>query len=145
MSGFSSLFSGLNFRNTIQKYASHHGWRVAEVDSDHALLRFSMQSGRTQILYIMRYDTTLEFSVPSLVNFNSENEIPHYLSTLLLQRSTEKKYGFWCIEKVGGKFVYSYMHNAELQLIDVEYFGRVVRAMLNECDDFEGSILQMFS
>lgn len=46
MSGFSSLFSGLNFRNTIQKYASHHGWRVAEVDNDHALLRFSMQSGQ---------------------------------------------------------------------------------------------------
>lgn len=145
MSGFSSLFSGLNFRNTIQKYASHHSWRVAEVDNDHALLRFSMQSGRTQILYIMRYDATLEFSVPSLVNFDSENEIPHYLSTLLLRRNTEKKYGFWCIEKVGGKFVYSYMHNAEIQLIDVEYFGKVVRALLNECDDFEGSILKMLS
>ena len=145
MSRFSSLFSGLNFRNTIQKYASHHSWRVAEVDNDHALLRFSMQSGRTQILYIMRYDLTLEFSVPSLVNFDSENEIPHYLSTLLLQRNTEKKYGFWCIEKVGGKFVYSYMHNAEIQLIDVEYFGKVVRALLNECDDFEGSILKMLS
>ncbi len=143
MSGFSSLFSGLNFRNTIQKYAAQHSWRVAEVDNDHAVLRFSMSSGRTQILYIVRYDTTLEFSVPSLLSYDSDSEIPHYLSTLLLQRNASQKYGFWCIEKVGGKYIFSYMHNAEIQLIDVEYFGKVVRALLNECDEFEGTILKM--
>lgn len=83
MSGFSRLFSGIDFHNSIQKYASQHGWSVAEVDSDHALLRFRLALGRTQILYILRFDTTLEFFVPSLVNYDRESEIPHYLSTLL--------------------------------------------------------------
>jgi hypothetical protein len=46
-----------------------------------------------------------------------------------LPRSAEKKIGFWCLEKLGGQYVYSIMHNAELQLIGDVYFVKVVRAL----------------
>jgi len=135
--GLETLFSGVNFENTIKKYCAANDWRIAELDNKHAVLRFSMSSGRTQILYIIRFESTLEFSVPSMAVFDSEDDIPHFISTLLLKRSSEIKVGFWCIETIRGKCLYSCMHNAEMQLIDSGYFARVVRALINECDNFE--------
>lgn len=143
MSTFSQLFSGVNFKITIAKYCQNQGWVIADSNDKRVILKFSMNSGRTQTLYIIRYDTTLEFSVPSALMFDSLDSIPHYVSTLLLKRSSVKKFGFWCIETIGGKEVFSCMHNAEQQLIDSDYFAQVVRALINECDEFEGEILRI--
>jgi len=141
--GLSMLFSGVNFANTIKKYCAANGWKIADLNNKQAILRFSMRSGRDQTLYITRFETTLEFSVPSMAMFDSEDNIPHYLSTLLLRRSSEKKIGFWCIEKLRGRYVYSCMHNAEMQLINNDYFTKVVVTLISECDDFEGALIQM--
>lgn len=143
MAGLESLFSGANFQNTIRKYCAQIGWKIADLNQARAILRFNMDSGRTQTLYIIRYETTLEFSVPSIAQFSSIDDIPHYLSTLLLKRSAEKKIGFWCIEEIGGKQVYSQMHNAELSLMEVNYFAKVVRALISECDELEGLLIRM--
>ena len=141
--GFEALFSGVNFANTIMKYCAVNGWKIADLNNERAILRFSMSSGRNQTLYILRYESTLEFSVPSMAAFDSEDSIPHFLSTLLLKRSSEQKIGFWCIEQIGREHVYSCMHNAEMQLMDSNYFARVVRALINECDDFEDVLVKM--
>jgi len=141
--GLETLFSGVNFANTIKKYCAANGWKIADLNDKRAILRFSMSSGRDQTLYIIRYESTLEFSVPSGAAFDSEDSIPHLLSTLLLKRSSERKIGFWCIEQIGGKHVYSCMHNAEMQLIDSNYFAKVVMALINECDDFEGVLVKI--
>lgn len=141
--GFEALFSGVNFANTIKRYCAANGWKITDLNDRRAILRFSMSSGRDQTLFIIRYESTLEFSVPSMAGFESEEQIPHFLSTLLLKRSAEKKIGFWCIESIGGKHVYSCMHNAEMQLIDHNYFAQVVRALINECDDFEGTLIRI--
>lgn len=141
--GLEALFSGVNFASTIKKYCAASGWKIHDLSNERAILRFSMNSGRSQTLYIIRYESTLEFSVPSIAIFDSESDIPHFLSTLLLKRSAERRIGFWCIEVIGGKHVYSCMHNSELQLIDNNYFARVVRALINECDDFEDTLLQI--
>jgi hypothetical protein len=143
MSGFAALFSGLNFQGTIRRYCDQIGWRIADINDKRALLKFTMNSGRTQSLWIVRYDTTLEFSVPSMAQFDSEERIPHYLSTVLLKRSAQNKIGFWCIEQIGGRFVFSCMHNAEMSLINVEYFQKVVSALITECDTFEGILIEM--
>lgn len=143
MSGFAAFFSALNFVSTIQRYCDQIGWRIADINDKRALLKFNMRSGRTQSLWIVRYDTTLEFSVPSMAQFDSEDRIPHYLSTILLKRSAQNKIGFWCIEQIGGKFVFSCMHNAEMALINVDYFQRVINALVTECDTFEGILIDM--
>lgn len=140
MPDLSSLFSGVNFRRTIERYASESNWRIADINDVRAIMRFNMSSGRTQTLFIIRYDSTLEFSVPSGLKFGAVDDVPHYLSTLLLQRNREPKVGFWCLEEISGKLVYSCMHNAELQLIDSRYFRRVVSMLVDECDDFEECI-----
>jgi hypothetical protein len=141
--GFAALFSGVNFSGTIKKYCSANDWSIADLDNKRATLKFRMNSGRRQTVYIIRYESTLEFSVPSMAIFESENSIPHYLSTLLLKRSAQRKVGFWCIETINGKHVFSCMHNAEMELIDSNYFAKVVRALINECDAFEETLIKM--
>jgi hypothetical protein len=138
--GLADLFFGSQFKRTIQRYCDDQRWTVADINDQMAKLKFRMSSGRIQIVYIIKYDNTLEFSCPSGIGFDSSDEMPHRGSTYLLLRSRELKIGFWCIEKIGTKFVYSFMHNAELSLIDSAYFGRVVKALTEECDRFEGSL-----
>lgn len=143
MAGFDSLFSGGGFKSTITRFCGKHGWKIADINDRRAVLRFTMDSGRQQTLYIILYDTTLEFSVPSCAQFDREDDIPHFLSTVLCRRNAQKKIGFWCIEEIQGKLVYSYMHNAEQSLMSSEFFGQIVRACVSECDDFEGRLASL--
>lgn len=131
------LFSSSNFQSTVTYYCNQIGWRIAEINSSKAVLRFSMESGSTQTVFILRYDTTLEFSCPSGVKFDSFDYIPHQLSSYLLRENSKFKIGFWCIEEIGGRQVFSIMHNAEISLMDVRHFMNIVKALINKCDDFE--------
>ena len=88
------LFSGVNFEQAIKRYARDHRWDISEIDNSHAIMKFKMDSGHQQIPYTMRYESTLEFSVPSILQFDDEDEIPHYFSTLLLRQNSQTKIGF---------------------------------------------------
>lgn len=143
MSNFAQLFSGANFQYTIQKYCKQIGWNISDINSKSASLMFTMSSGRRQLLVICRFESTLEFSVPSIASFPSEDSLPHYLSTILLRSNSQNRFGFWCIEETPMGYTYSMMHNAELELMNVEYFARVVTALLQKCDDFEEILTRM--
>lgn len=140
-----SLFSGNSFKRAVETCSAQNGWIVADITDTMAKLRFTMPSGRVQILFIVKFDNTLEFSVPSAVVFDSEAEFPGALSTTLLRRNAEQKVGFWCIERLSGRFGYSCMHNAEIQQIDAAYFAKIVKALISECDEFEGIISKLLS
>lgn len=104
-----------------------------------------MESGTTQVLYIMNYDPIVKFSVPSAAVFDSDDEIPHILSSILLYKNSNHKMGAWGIEKIGEKCCYSLMHNCELRVLDRDYFGRVVTLLITECDEFDRFIAQLGS
>jgi hypothetical protein len=137
------IFSFHRFRTTIEGYCQQIGWKIREINNQTASLVFTMESGNDQFLYIVRYDNTLEFSCPSGVKFNDFDSIPHALSTFLLQQNAKFKIGFWSIEEISGRQVFSIMHNAEMSLIDVNYFQNVVVAIITKCDEFETSMEKM--
>ncbi|MCT7957047.1 hypothetical protein [Laspinema palackyanum] len=139
------LFSGTNFRSTIQNYCTQLKWRINDINDRRAILRFNASSGNTQTLFIIRYENTLEFSVPSGLKFNSDSEIPGVFSTYLLVKNASYKLGFWCIEEISGQKVFSIMHNAEISLINANYFERVVLRLVNECDEFEQAITHILN
>lgn len=128
---------GEYFKRAIKTYCEDQHWKFSEADEEHAALEFAMSNGRTKYLYITRYDSTVEFSVPSFAVFSSEEDFPDSFSTILLQRNSEKKVGFWCIDKIRGKYAYSCMHNAELKLLDSWHFVEIVKGLLNECSAIE--------
>lgn len=138
-------FSSYKFRSTIEGYCRTIGWKISSIDNDMAVIKFDMDSGSTQTLLIVKYDSTLEFSCPSGLKFDDIDEIPHYLSTFLLSKNAEYKLGFWCIQKIVGKQFFSIIHNAEISLIDVNYFGKVVIRLVEECDEFEQSLEKLIT
>ncbi|MGL4375036.1 MAG: hypothetical protein ACRCT1_01240, partial [Microcoleaceae cyanobacterium] len=134
------IFSSFKFRSAIEGYCRNLDWNIYSIDNKTAVIKFNMESGSTQTLFILKYDTTLEFSCPSGLKFDAIDDIPHYLSTLLLRQNAQYKFGFWCIENIGDKKVFSMIHNAEMSLIDVDYFRRVVTTLILKCDEFEHNI-----
>jgi len=138
-----SDFLRVGFEAMMRQFAADHDWKISDLNDRRAIFKFRMDSGRLQTAFVIRYDHTLEFSVPSGAQYDDADDVPGFLSALLLQRSAEAKVGFWCLEKINDKLTFSVMHNAEIELINSEYFRRVVNRLVNECDDFEGVLLKL--
>lgn len=140
MFSLSLVFPEPTFKNTIQKFARQAGWNIAGLEDRAAMLQFHMKnSGRVQTLFIFQVGSTLEFLSPlKKVAFASPNDIPHTLSTALLQRNANLTIGFWCVAQIGNQFFFSCMHNIEMKMLKVGYFRLIVTALIEECDIVEG-------
>jgi hypothetical protein len=139
------LFSGSNYQSTIRNYCNQLGWIISDLNDRRTIIKFSMESGTTQTLFIIRYDSTLEFSCPSGLKFNSKDAVPGWLSTMLLVENSSFKVGFWSIEEIGGQYAFSIMHNAEISLIDVNYFRKVIMKLIEDCEKLEQSVSKALS
>lgn len=139
MADYAALFSNINFERTIRKYCNDHEWNLNYIDDKEAVLKFEGDEDHelVQTLYVTRFDTTLEFSVPSALRFDDEDDIPDHVSTALMKANTSLKQGFWCIEKINDMHVYTIMHNEEGRIIDSERFGVIVRSIIKECIKLE--------
>ncbi|MFN5854651.1 MAG: hypothetical protein ACK456_01915 [Pseudanabaenaceae cyanobacterium] len=134
------LFSSNNYQQTIRRYCNQLGWNISDINTQRTILKFEMESGTTQTVFIIRYDSTLEFSCPSGLKFDAREDVPGWLSTLMLCENASYKVGFWCIENIGGRQVLSIMHNAEISLMDVSYFQKVVMQTVTKCDQLEQTV-----
>lgn len=139
------IFSAFKFRSTIERYCKTIGWNLYSIDNEMAVIRFSMESGNTQTLLILKYDSTLEFSCPSGLKFDDLDDVPDRLSTLLLSQNSTYRFGFWCIQKIGEQQTFSIVHNAEMTLIDIDYFRKVITHLIQECDKFEEAIEELIN
>jgi 8-oxo-dGTP pyrophosphatase MutT (NUDIX family) len=131
---------GQYFKQAIRSYCEDYQWNLLELDEDSAELEYDMPAGGQKRVHITRHDSTVEFKVLSFVVIKSEEKLPGAFSTTLLRRNAQKKLGFWCIEQFGGDFVYCYMHNEELKLLDSGYFAEIVIGLTDECDAIEDII-----
>jgi hypothetical protein len=139
------FFSAYNFHKTIQEYCEQLDWNANQINNTTATLQFRASSGNTQTVFIVLYNQTIEFSVPSGIKFPSIDSVPGSFSTLLLTLNCKDRVGFWCIEELNNKQVFSIMHNAELSLIDLEYFHLVVSTLVQKCDQVEQIVMKALS
>lgn len=131
-----------DFASLVEGYCDQIGWKIAESDNDHAVLKFKMSSGRSQTLLIVPFDSALEFSVPSALVFNSDVDLPHELSTLLLLRNARSPCAFWTIQEAENQCFYSCMYNVNLELMDAQHFRMIVESLVSECDALEQLLLE---
>jgi hypothetical protein len=136
------IFNTKEFSLTIQNYCNKLEWKISDIDENHAILQFDMESGSVQTLYIFRHRNILEFCCPSCIRFTIEKYsiYHHYISTFLLKENNKYTLGFWCIQEIAGCHVFSIMHNAAIILIDINYFSNVVAWLVEECEQFEQAI-----
>jgi hypothetical protein len=135
--------SQIDFTAFIIQMCSPHNWVVREVDSEHAVIEFTLDKTRSQTLFIFGFDDDVEFSVPSFAAFESLDKVPHLISSSLLQINAKTKIGFWCMEQIGDKLVYTYMHNARISLLDEKVFGEIVTTLIQRVDEFENLLINM--
>lgn len=126
------------FQSTIKRFCKAHAWEIYEINEKKVKLKFQAESGNTHSLFVYRYDKDmlLEFSVPSGLSFPSGDQMPHGLSTILLERNSKLKLGFWCVEQLEDERTYTVIHNEEIGLLNSDYFGRIARRLVEQCDDF---------
>ena len=131
------------FGDFIRRMCKSHNWKTREFDDEHAVIEFTVDQQRSQTLFIFCYEDDLEFSVPSFAAFDSMEKVPHYISTSLLQINAKTKIGFWCVESIGGKMVYSYMHNALMSQTGESMFKDIIMTLVQRVDDFENLLIKM--
>lgn len=129
--------NGEYFKRAVKTYCEEHHLELSDIDEDHGELIFVIPTDRKKRLHLTRYDSTVEFSLPGFTAFDSAEELPGVFSTNLLLRNARKKIGFWCIDKIKDKFVYSFMHNAELKLLDGQQFFNIVSGLIAESQAIE--------
>jgi 8-oxo-dGTP pyrophosphatase MutT (NUDIX family) len=128
---------GAYFKRAVKTFCEEQKLELDEIDEDHAEIVFVIPADRKKRVYLARYDSTVEFSLLGSTVFDAETEVPGELSTNLLLRNARKKVGFWCIDKIKGKFVYSFMHNAELKLLDGQQFFDIISGLIAESEAIE--------
>lgn len=131
------------FNEYVSRMCLANGWKITESDEDHAVIQFGVDNKRTQTLFIFGFDEALEFSVPSFAAFESLDAVPHIISSTLLQINAKTKLGFWCLEQIGDRLVYTFMHNAKGKNIDETGFGEIVNTLIQRVDEFEGLLEKM--
>lgn len=141
------IFTIESFIVTIQNYCNQLGWKIHDIDDEHAILQFDMESGSIRILYIFLHRNALEFFCPSFIRFpiGKDTLNHHWISTFLLKENTKYVWGFWCIKEIAGCNIFSIMHNAEISLINIIYFSKIVSWLVEECEQFEESIKSMLN
>jgi hypothetical protein len=131
------------FLSFVTRMCAAHQWKITESDFEHAVIQFAVNETRSQVLFIFGFDTALEFSVPSFASFDSLENVPHIISTTLLQINAKTKIGFWCLEQIGDRLVYTFMHNTDMSGITEALFGEIVTSLIQRVEEFETLLVKM--
>lgn len=140
MSEHTALLSPATFEPTIQRYCAEHGWEIDQITDGIVMLKFGADSGTVQTIAIFSVKDTLEFVAHSDLGFDSDENIPHRLSTLLLRKNGELLLGSWSIEDIHSKSVFAVKHDDEMRLMDAHRFERIVRYLVKACEEFEQAV-----
>jgi hypothetical protein len=132
----------MNFEWRIQQLAGGASLYINEIDYRHAVLKFNMNSGRVQPLWIIPYEEVWEFSVPSAIQFNNPGNFSQALLAVLLAKNAKNKRAFWAMEQINGKHVLSAMLNFPSDNLTPAEFGRICRALVFEVEQLELAFLQ---
>ena len=127
------------FESRLQQLASGASINVAELDSRHALIKFTMQSGVVQPVFVIPFDEVWEFSVPSIIKVPNIADFPQALLAALLTANSKNKRSFWCVEQLNGSFLLSAMLNFPDDNLTPAEFLRICNALVLEVEKLEAN------
>jgi len=129
------------FAARVGEWVTAQGWVAHDLNAKRAVIKFDLPSGRTQTLYAIDLGTVVELSVPSVLVFDTVEDVPRDLAVTCLRRNAKSTVGFWCLEQIEGKQAFSFMWNLPHRLLDAQTFGEVVRELVVVCDDLESAVI----
>jgi 8-oxo-dGTP pyrophosphatase MutT (NUDIX family) len=123
---------GEYFKYAIKTFCDENQLELLEGDEDHAEIVYRTKAKDSRHVHVTRRDSTIKLYVSgSLV----ESEDPvNTFATMLLRLNSQNKTGFWCMEQVKDKAVYSLTSSVPLKLLDSYHFAEIIEGLIAECD-----------
>ena len=143
--GILRVSNSFNFEKKIKSFCQPPRYDLSKLEDGLALLVVHPEASEKMdehIMMIRDIDDILQFSMASHIMMAPGEEIPHHLSSTLLEINSESLMGFWSLERVDNPeiaFVFSYGNNVSKMLLNKKLFDEVVTDMLESC----GSLYQM--
>jgi 8-oxo-dGTP pyrophosphatase MutT (NUDIX family) len=127
---------GTYFKHAIKSYCDESPLNLLQVDEDYAELEYRMANGDDRHIHITRCGSIIKLSIYSPI-IKSEGSADSF-SSLLLRLNSQNEIGFWCIEQVKDKALYSLTNSVQLKLSDSRHFVEIIAGLIGECDAIEG-------
>ncbi len=128
---------GYYFKYVVATFCHESKLNYSKITKKKASIYFELADKNIQKVYIYRYGSTLEFVAPSKVKFKELKEVPHDMAAQFLYENSEKKIGFWCIEKFEEEFYFTRMYNIELKVLSCDFFLNILSSLATQCYGFE--------
>ena len=127
---------GYYFKYVIATFCHENELDYSKITKKKASIYFKLKDDTIQKVYIYRYGSTLEFVAPSRVKFKKLAEVPDRMAAQFLYENSEKKIGFWCIEKFEEEFYFTRMYNIELKVLSGDFFLNILSSLATQCCNF---------
>ncbi len=137
MSDETASLTPSTFEAAIRRYCEEYGWEIDQFTNDIAVLNFESDSGTVQTVAIFPLKDMVSFVAHSDLGFDSDDDIPHRLSTHLLRSNSGLLLGSWSIDDIHSKSVFALKHDDEMRVMDAHRFERIVRYLVKACGEFE--------
>jgi hypothetical protein len=129
------------FKDIITDFAETLEWDTSAIEKDSAEFEFETESGSTHTMWAtLNEDGVVEFDIPSIAEFENEEDIPDEVSTLLMKRNADLIVGGWALEEWDEAWYFSLLWTinlAELENMTHEDFQKHIFMMVEEVDEFE--------
>lgn len=130
---------GEYFKCAIKTYCEEDGLSLIEVDEDCAELEYLTDSGNSKTIHIKRDGSTIKLSVLNPTAFKDAGPADA-IATTLLRLNAQSRTGFWCVEQIKNRAVYSFANSVQLKLLDGRHFVESVVGLIEESDAIEETI-----
>ena len=73
------------------------------------------------------------------------DSIPGYAAAILLATNAKLKYGYWCIAKRGGDYIYEFRHIAMMGTLNDQHLHSIILTTDEEVSNFSDSLREAYS
>lgn len=126
------------FKTLIEHLVRDNGWVKSELNEDEAVIEYELEGGSVYSLFFSLQEDVVEIALPSEAVFESEDEIPHEASTMLLRRNMRTEAGFWGLEEFDNQLCYTLIHVEMLDSLEESSsaeLAELITALVEECDE----------
>jgi hypothetical protein len=129
------------FQELLTAFSKQLNWNTLRIDNETAEFDLEAESEEIHTLLVtLHEDDLVEFDIPSSAVFDTENEVPGDISTLLLKRNMHLPVGAWALEEFTEDLAYSLIWTttlANLERISAEEMTENITWMVEEVDEFD--------
>ena len=137
--GILRVSNSFNFEKKIKSFCQPPRYEIDEISDEVAFISMEHLSESEAIaphlLTLHNFPDMVRFNMPSLIVVPNADEVPHKLSTMLLNVNAESMLGFWCLgETEDDQFVFAYSCHVPKISLNKKLFDETVAILLSNCN-----------